>query len=173
MRLVRPSLTASVALLAGLALAGCVSSTNAGWTFAPPPSATPVPAASGSPAAGGSAAPSAVPAASGPAASGPVASGPVASGSTADVTITALNIAFTQASVNAPAGKAFTLLFDNQDASVQHDVYIKDASGTQVFAGAIVTGPAQTTYNIPSLAAGSYTFFCSIHTNMTGTLVVQ
>ena len=168
MRLVRPSLTASVALLAGLALAGCVSSTNAGWTFAPPPSATPVPAASGSPAAGGSAAPSAA-----PAASGPVASGPVASGSTADVTITALNIAFTQASVNAPAGKAFTLLFDNQDASVQHDVYIKDASGTQVFAGAIVTGPAQTTYNIPSLAAGSYTFFCSIHTNMTGTLVVQ
>ena len=89
------------------------------------------------------------------------------------MTITALNIAFTQASVNAPAGKAFTLLFDNQDASVQHDVYIKDASGTQVFAGAIVTGPAQTTYNIPSLAAGSYTFFCSIHTNMTGTLVVQ
>jgi plastocyanin len=184
MRLVRPSLTASVALLAGLALAGCVSSTNAGWTFAPPPSATPVPAASGSPAAGGSAAPSAAPAASGPVASGPVASGPalsgapvasgpVASGSTADVTITALNIAFTQASVNAPAGKAFTLLFDNQDASVQHDVYIKDASGTQVFAGAIVTGPAQTTYNIPSLAAGSYTFFCSIHTNMTGTLVVQ
>lgn len=184
MRLVRPSPTASVALLAGLALAGCVSSTNAGWTFAPPPSATPVPAASGSPAAGGSAAPSAAPAASGPVASGPVASGPapsaapaasgpVASGSTADVTITALNIAFTQASVNAPAGKAFTLLFDNQDASVQHDVYIKDASGTQVFAGAIVTGPAQTTYNIPSLAAGSYTFFCSIHTNMTGTLVVQ
>ncbi len=189
MRLVRPSPTASVALLAGLALAGCVSSTNAGWTFAPPPSATPVPAASGSPAPGGSAAPSAAPAASGPvasgpvasgpalsaapAASGPVASGPVASGSTADVTITALNIAFTQASVNAPAGKAFTLLFDNQDASVQHDVYIKDASGTQVFAGAIVTGPAQTTYNIPSLAAGSYTFFCSIHTNMTGTLVVQ
>ena len=89
------------------------------------------------------------------------------------MTITALNIAFTESSVNAPAGKAFTIDFDNQDASVPHDVYIKDGSGTQVFAGAIVTGPTQTTYNVPSLAAGSYTFFCSIHSNMTGTLVVQ
>jgi plastocyanin len=173
MRLARPSIIALIALLAGLALAGCVSSTNAGWTFAPPPSATPVPAASGSPAAGGSTAASAAPAASGPAASGPVASGPAASASTADVTITALNIAFTQSSVNAPAGKPFTLLFDNQDPSVTHDVYIKDASGTQVFAGAIVTGPAKMTYDVPSLAAGTYTFFCSIHSNMTGTMVVQ
>ena len=87
--------------------------------------------------------------------------------------ITALNIAFTESSVNAPAGKAFTILFDNQDASVPHDVYIKDGSGTQVFAGSIVTGPGTTTYDVPSLAAGSYTFFCSIHSNMTGTLVVQ
>jgi plastocyanin len=161
-------MTALIALLAGLVLAGCVSSTNAGWTFAPPPSATPVPPASGSPAAGGSAAASAA-----PVASGPVASGPAASASTADVTITALNIAFTQSSVNAPAGKPFTLLFDNQDHSVTHDVYIKDASGTQVFAGAIVTGPAKMTYDVPSLAAGTYTFFCSIHSNMTGTMVVQ
>ena len=92
---------------------------------------------------------------------------------TADVTISALNIAFEQSSVNAPAGKAFTLLFDNKDASVQHDVFIKDSGGTDVFEGAIVTGPTQVTYNVPSLAAGTYTFFCSIHSNMTGTLVVQ
>jgi plastocyanin len=89
------------------------------------------------------------------------------------VTISALNIAFEQSSVNAPAGKAFTLLFDNKDASVQHDVWIKDASGTAVFQGAVVTGPAQTTYNVPSLASGTYTFACSIHTNMTGTMVVH
>ncbi len=34
-------------------------------------------------------------------------------------------------------------------------------------------GPAQTVYNVPSLPAGSYTFVCSVHSNMTGTLVVQ
>jgi len=165
MRLARPALIASIALVTCLSLSACVSSAGASWTFAPPPSITPPPAASGSPEASG-AAPSAP--------AGSVApSAPAASGGTADVTITALNIAFTESSVNAPAGKAFTIDFDNQDASVPHDVYIKDGSGTQVFAGAIVTGPAQTMYNVPSLAAGSYTFFCSIHSNMTGTLVVQ
>ena len=153
MRLARPALITSTALLACLALAGCVSSTSAGWTFAPPPSATPVPsaAASGSPALG-SAAPS---------------------GPAADVTISALNIAFEQTSVTAPADKPFTLLFDNKDASVPHDVYIKNSGGTDVFEGAIVNGPAQTTYNVPSLPAGSYTFVCSVHSNMTGTMVVQ
>jgi plastocyanin len=166
MRLARIALISCVALVASLSLSGCVSSAAAGWTFAPPPSVTPPPAASGSPGAGASAAPSAATGSAAP-------SAPAASGGSADVTITALNIAFTESSVNAPAGKPFTIDFDNQDASVPHDVYIKDGSGTQVFAGAIVTGPAKTTYNVPSLAAGSYTFFCTIHSNMTGTLVVQ
>jgi len=169
MRLVRPALIATIALVASLTLAGCVSSAAAGWTFAPPPTATPVASAGGSaaPSAGASAAP-------GSAAPGSAAPGSAApSGAAADVTISADNIAFEQSSVSAPAGKAFTIAFDNKDASVPHDVYIKDAGGSQVFAGAIVTGPAQTTYNVPSLAAGSYTFFCSIHSNMTGTMVVQ
>ena len=172
MRLARSPLTAVSALLACLALAGCASSSTAGWTFAPPPSATPIPAAS----AGASGAPGASPAASGasPAASGasPAASG-ASPAATADVTISALNIAFEQASVDAPAGKAFSLLFDNKDASVPHDVWIKDASGTVVFQGAIITGPGQTTYNVPALAAGTYTFTCSVHANMTGTLVAK
>ncbi len=160
MRLVRPALIASIALIASLSLAGCVSSAAAGWTFAPPPSATPVPSATGSE----------VPSAAASAAPGGSAA---ASGAATDVTISADNIAFEQSSVNAPAGRAFTILFDNKDASVPHDVYIKDSTGTQVFMGAIVTGPAQTTYNVPSLAAGTYTFFCTIHSNMTGTMVVQ
>ncbi|HLY12779.1 MAG TPA: cupredoxin domain-containing protein [Candidatus Limnocylindrales bacterium] len=165
MRLVRPALIASFVLVACLSVAGCVSSAAAGWTFAPPPSATPVPSVSGS----------AVPSAATSAAPASAATGSAApsGGAAADVTISASNIAFEQSSVNAPAGKAFTILFDNKDASVPHDVYIKDAGGTQVFAGSIVTGPAQTTYNVPSLAAGTYTFFCSIHSNMTGTMVVQ
>lgn len=171
MRLASSSRAAATALLACLVLAGCVSSTGPGWTFAPPPAATPAPAASG---AGGSPTASGLVPASPPAgASVAPSAAPAASGGTADVTISALNIAFEQSSVNGPAGKAFSLLFDNKDASVQHDVFIKDSSGSDVFEGAIVTGPTQVTYNVPSLAAGSYTFFCSIHSNMTGTLVVQ
>ena len=168
MRRARPSLTLLVALLAGLALAGCASSATAGWTFAPPPSATPAPVASaggsGAPTASGSAAPGS------PATSGsPAASG----GATADVSISASNIAFEQPSVTAPAGRPFTIDFNNKDASVPHDIYIKDSTGADKFEGAIITGPAETTYNVPALAAGTYTFVCSIHANMTGTLVVQ
>jgi plastocyanin len=158
MRHASPLLTAAVALLACLIVAGCVSSAGAGWTFAPAPVATPAPAAS----AGASAAPLASSAAT-----------PASSAAAADVTISALNIAFEQSSVDAPAGKGFSLLFDNKDASVQHDVFIKDGGGTDVFEGAIITGPTQVTYNVPSIAAGRYTFFCSIHSNMTGSLVVK
>jgi plastocyanin len=155
MPLARPSLTAGVAVLACVALAGCVSSTSAGWTFAPPPTAAPVASASAG-------------------ASGTPVSGSAApSGPAADVTITAANIAFEQSSVMAPAGKAFTLLFVNKDSSVPHDVYIKNSGGTDLFEGAIVTGPGQTIYNVPSLPPGSYTFVCSVHSNMTGTMVVQ
>ncbi len=42
----------------------------------------------------------------------------------------------------------------------------------RVFKGDIITGPAKTTYNVPALAAGAYTFVCSVHPNMTGTLKV-
>jgi plastocyanin len=189
MRLARTPLVALLAGLIAIALAGCASSTEAGWTFAPVPSVTPAPsvASSGGPSASGgpvaSAAPSSAPVASAsPAASGgPVASaspaassGPSAAPSgSADVTISALNVAFEQTSVDAPAGRAFTLLFDNKDASIPHDVWIKDSTGTAVFQGAIVTGPAQVTYNVPSLPAGSYTFNCTVHPNMTGTMVVK
>jgi plastocyanin len=189
MRLARTPAVALLAVIAAIALAGCASSSaDAGWTFAPVPSATAAPsaAASGGPTASASATPSAAPStpvasASPAASSGPVASaspaassGPSAAPSgSADVTISALNVAFEQASVNAPAGRPFTIVFDNKDASIPHDVWIKDATGTAVFQGAVVTGPAQTTYSVPALAAGSYTFVCSIHSNMTGTMVVQ
>ena len=166
MRLARPSLILLVALLVGPALAGCASSATAGWTFAPPPSATPAPAAS----AGGSGAPTA----SGSSAPGSAAPGsPAASGGAADVSIMASNIAFAPTSVTAPAGRPFTIDFNNMDASVPHDIYIKDSTGADKFEGAIINGPADTTYNVPALPAGTYTFVCSIHSNMTGTMVVQ
>jgi len=168
MRPARPSIALLVALLASLALAGCVSSGTAGWTFAPPPSPTPTPVASagtsGAPTASGSPAPSGAAASGGPAPSG---------GASADVSIMAMNIAFQPTSVTAPAGRPFTIDFNNMDASVPHDIYIKDSTGADKFEGAIITGPAETTYNVPALAAGTYTFVCSIHSNMTGTMVVQ
>jgi plastocyanin len=42
-----------------------------------------------------------------------------------------------------------------------------------VFKGAIFPGPAQQTYDVPALKAGSYGFVCTVHPNMTGTLTVN
>ncbi len=115
--------------------------------------------------AGGSAAPSGAAASGGPAASGPAA----------DVTIVAKNIQYTTTSATAPAGKAFTIAFDNEDSGTPHNVSIHtgSASGQQVFMGKIVTGPITVVYDVPALPAGTYAFVCSVHPNMTGTLTVK
>ena len=88
----------------------------------------------------------------------------------ADVVIHALNIAFTEASVEAPADAPFTIAFDNQDAGVPHNVEIRDAGGATAFNGEIFNGVEARVYDVPALPAGSYTFVCSVHPNMTGTL---
>jgi mono/diheme cytochrome c family protein/plastocyanin len=166
--------------------------TFTGWrdpNYKPPAGATPFPdcwkdaftnasgaPASGSPAASGSpvtsAAPSSSVSASGnPAPSGPVGGSPVPA--TGQVQITAQGIAFTTTTVDGPADKAFSILFDNQDAGTPHNVDIQDSSGASKFKGAIFPGVAQQTYNVPALPAGTYKFVCDVHPNMTGTLTVK
>ncbi len=68
------------------------------------------------------------------------------------------------------------LEFDNQDPSVPHNVVIfqgKDDKGTQVFEGALITGPSTAAYQVPGLAAGDYFFHCAVHpTTMVGSITV-
>jgi mono/diheme cytochrome c family protein/plastocyanin len=154
-----------------------------GWVdpaYKPAPGATPypacwsdefaAPAASGSPAASGAAPSGAVPSGS-PAT--PSAS-PAASGETGSaVKIVASGIAYTTPQVTAPADTPFVIDFDNQDASTPHNVEIKDSTGAVKFKGDIFPGVATRQYQVPALAAGTYPFVCSVHSNMTGTLTVQ
>jgi plastocyanin len=87
---------------------------------------------------------------------------------------TALNITFVNRQLKAPAGKPFSIAFENKDSGEPHNMVIKDACGNRVFYGDLVNGPAKTTYLVPALAAGSYPFLCAIHqTEMTGTLIVE
>jgi mono/diheme cytochrome c family protein/plastocyanin len=145
--------------------------TFTGWVdpnFKPAAGATAFPAcwtdefASGSAAPSGSAPPSgsAVPSGSAP-----------ASGQT--VSIVAQGIAFTTTDVTAPADTPFVIAFDNEDAGTPHNILIKDASGAEVFKGEIFSGVATKNYDVPALKAGSYTFSCSVHPNMTGTLTAK
>ena len=93
----------------------------------------------------------------------------------ADVTIVAQNIAYTTTTASAATNKPFTIAFDNRDAGIPHNVsiHIGPATGQQVFLGKIVTGPIVEIYDVPPLPAGSYTYVCSVHANMTGTLTVK
>jgi len=131
-----------------LALSACATA-PATWTYAPAPSTTPPPSAAAS---------------------------AEASAASNNVQISALGVKFEQTSVNAPAGQAFKIDFDNKDPSTPHDIVIHtgDATGGVVFSGDPFNGVAIKTYDVPALTAGTYTFVCSIHPNsMTGTLVVQ
>jgi len=175
----RLPLVLSVAAIVLVAV-GCYPSAGVAWTYAPPtpsptvnPSAPVEPSASAAPSAPASAPPSesASAGASGPASAAP--SGPASSGAASVVVqVSASGVQFEQQALAAPAGTAFTIHFNNKDASVQHNVEIKDAMSMSVFKGDLVTGPAEADYAVPALAAGSYTFNCSIHPNMTGTLTV-
>jgi plastocyanin len=89
------------------------------------------------------------------------------------VSIAAQGIAFDTATLTIPAGKAFTLAFDNRDASVPHDVVIRDASGKALFTGELITGPRVIVYEVPAIPAGTYTFVCTVHANMTGTVTAK
>lgn len=91
----------------------------------------------------------------------------------------AANTGFAETSLSAPADTPFTISFTNQDAGIPHNVQIfegDDTSATPVWApadNAMITGEDSVVYEVPALAAGSYTFNCLSHpTTMVGTLTV-
>ena len=160
MRSARPLVLGPLVLL----LAACASSTP-GWTYAPAPSMTPVPSASGdasaAPSGDASAAPSGEPSAAPSGGTGPV------------VELAATAIQFDQGQLTVPADTAFQLAFTNNDADIPHNIEIKDVTGAFQFQGDIFNGVATTTYAVPGLPAGEYTFLCVVHPNMVGTITAS
>lgn len=156
--------TLALAALVAIALVACSSGQAPGWTYAPPPSATAVPSVAPSGSAAGSAAP-------GSAAPGSAA--PSAGTGGMPVTEVASGVQFLSTTLEAPAGQPFQIEFDNQDASIQHNIQIQDGSGALLFEGESITGPAKTTYSVPALTAGTYNFACKWHPNMTGQLTAK
>jgi len=98
--------------------------------------------------------------------SSPGASAPAGS----STVIVAKDIAFQPTSLAIEADTPTEIVLDNQE-STPHNLAIKDATGATVFKGEIVTA-TRVANAVPALGAGSYTFWCEIHPNMTGTLTV-
>ena len=112
---------------------------------------------------GAAAAPVTTPAAPAP------AGAPVPAGGTA--TVVAKDIAFTTPAVAVTAGSPFTIAFDNKDGA-PHNIAISDTGGAKVLTGDIVSS-SKVTYQVPALAAGTYTFICEVHPDMKGTITAQ
>jgi plastocyanin len=171
---------AALTVVLAMILSACSSGAGPGWTYAPTPPPTPVP--SGAASAAPSAAASVAPAGSGEpgasaAPSGSPAGSPAASGAASGtvLALTASGIAFDKTDLTAPADAPFQIAFTNNDAGIPHDVAIHTGSptGPIVWQGAIITGVATQTYDVPALPAGTYGFTCVVHPNMTGTLTVK
>ena len=97
---------------------------------------------------------------------------PPAGGNTGDaVTVVAKDIAFKNPDVTVKAGAPVQIVLDNQDGA-PHNIAISDANGQGVFKGEIVSN-AKVTYNVPALAAGTYTFICEVHPNMKGMITAK
>jgi plastocyanin len=173
----RPAVIAVAIATVTLCLAAC-STEEAGWTYAPPPSevaASGAPSGEpGSPAPSGevSPAPSEVPSAppsasatpSGSAA--PSGSAPASAAAGEVVTVTATNITWEQADLEVTAGAAFTLELVNNDASVPHNVEIRDQAGAPLFTSETFPGVETRSFDAPALTAGAYQFVCTVHPNM-------
>jgi plastocyanin len=103
---------------------------------------------------------------------GGVPGGPV------NVTVLGQNILFSPRNIVASPGAQVTVIFDNRDAGVQHNIHFFANRGrTATLARSeIITGPAvdpPLTFTAPT-AAGNYPFICDVHPDtMTGTLTVR
>jgi plastocyanin len=92
------------------------------------------------------------------------------------VTVVAQGIAFTEGDcIQATAGEAFTIEFDNRDEATQHNIEIfagEEPTGDTVFSGDLVTGPNQVEFDAPALDAGTHAFNCVVHPTMVGSIEV-
>lgn len=84
----------------------------------------------------------------------------------------AVNIQFEVRQLSVPADTPFQIEFENKDPNIPHNIEIKGNAGEVLFFGEIFNGVETRTYDVPALPAGSYTFICTVHPNMTGTITV-
>ncbi len=131
----------------------------------PSPSAAP----SGAP-------PSGAPPSGAPPSGAPPSGAPPSGAPSTTVNVTSVGVVegFDPSEVSIPADAPWSVNLTNADPSIPHDFSIRAANsdGSDWVPGALADGGGSAVYQPPPLTAGDYTFYCSLHPNMTGTLHV-
>jgi LysM repeat protein/mono/diheme cytochrome c family protein len=106
-------------------------------------------------------------------------------------TVEALNTQFLQTSITLPPKTEVTIVFDNQDSGIQHNIQFFEgstpgqgdfltgcsdgcdpATGDQVRTE-VAAGPIQHTFTFTTPDVGDYSYNCVIHPNMKGKLTIE
>jgi plastocyanin len=85
-----------------------------------------------------------------------------------DVVIRAEDMAFDPDEVEVPADEPVTVVIDNRDEGVNHNIHVEDAPAPN--RTELEQGVSQQALTV-TLPAGEYEFVCDIHPTMTGTMV--
>lgn len=85
-----------------------------------------------------------------------------------DVVVVAENMAFDPDAVEVAAEEPVTIVIDNRDDGVDHNIHVEDAPSPDKTP--LERGPSRQALTV-TLPAGEYDFVCDIHPAMTGTIV--
>jgi plastocyanin len=100
-----------------------------------------------------------------------------AGGGIATVELAADNMAFDASTITVPAGVEVTIIFDNQDDGILHNVavYTDSSAAEEIYVGETITGPSVITYTFTAPEEpGTYFFRCDVHPQqMTGDFIVE
>jgi plastocyanin len=103
-----------------------------------------------------------------PATTSPPATTAASGGQAVTINIISKGMAFDKKTLSVPAGASVTMILDNQDAGIPHNVSVyQNMPGGEtkpIFIGDVITGPASITYKFTAPSAqGSYYFVCDVH----------
>jgi plastocyanin len=87
-----------------------------------------------------------------------------------DVVIMAENMAFEPGEVDVAADQPVTIVIDNRDDGVNHNIHVEDAAPPNKTP--LEQGVSQQALTV-TLDPGEHEFVCDIHPNMTGTMLAR